>query len=127
MNARAKMNRTLGLMIFAMGSTLLGQAQVSEKAPASISQIEDELKQHPGSSKLHVALGLAFWDRNDNQHAFEAFQTAVKLGPTSAEAHNWLGVAILEKVISQVPRLNFVKPSRLTRNTRGLTQTWDRH
>jgi len=44
-----------------------------------------------------VALGLAYWDKNDYPHALESFQRAVKVGPTSAEAHNWLGVALLEK------------------------------
>ena len=44
-----------------------------------------------------MKLGLAYWDRNDYAHALTAFQHAVKVGPRSAEAHNWLGVAILEK------------------------------
>src|SRR5260370_24444739 len=97
MNSRAKVNRTLGLVVFVVGSILPGQAQLREKAPASVSQIQDEIKRHPDSPKLYVALGLAYWDRNDYPHALESFQRAVKLGPASAEAHNWLGVATLEK------------------------------
>ena len=97
MNSRAKVTRTLGLVVFVVGSILLGQAQLREKAPASVSQIQDEIKRHPDSPKLYVALGLAYWDRNDYPHALESFQRAVKLGPASAEAHNWLGVATLEK------------------------------
>ena len=62
-----------------------------------ISQIEDQIRQHPANPKLLVALGLAYWQRNDFPHALESFQRAVKVGPGSAEAHNWLGVAILEK------------------------------
>src|ERR1700730_6285879 len=97
-NSRAKATRILGLAVFVVGSILPGRAQVSgnppalnENHPVSLSQIEDELKQHPNSPKLYVALGLAYWDRNDYPRALEAFQHAVKLGPASAEAHNWLG------------------------------------
>ncbi len=97
MNRRAKANRTLGLIVFIAGSILSGRAQLSKSAPASVSQIQDEIKQHPDSPKLYVALGLAYWDRNDYPHALEAFQSAVKISPASAEAHNWLGVARLEK------------------------------
>src|SRR5258708_2016509 len=97
MNSRAKAARILGVAVFVVGSILPGRAQVSEDPAASLSQIEGELKQHPNSPKLYVALGLAYWDRNDYPHALEAFQRAVKLGPASAEAHNWLGVATLEK------------------------------
>src|SRR5207244_3578457 len=97
MDSRAKVNRTLGLVVLLVGSILPGRAQLSKNEPASVSQIQDEIKQHPDSPKLYVALGLAYWDRNDFSHALEAFQRAVQLGPTSAEAHNWLGVATLER------------------------------
>jgi len=93
MDSRAKVNRTLDLVVLLVGSILPGRAQLSKNAPASVSQIQDEIKQHPDSPKLYVA----YWDRNDFSHALEAFQRAVKLGPTSAEAHNWLGVATLER------------------------------
>src|SRR5438552_2474280 len=97
MDSRAKVNRTLGLVVLLVGSILPGRAQLSKNEPASVSQIQDEIKQHPDSPKLYVALGLAFWDRNDFSHALEAFQRAVKLGPSSPEAHNWLGVATMQK------------------------------
>src|SRR5207302_194252 len=97
MDSRAKVNRTLGLVVLLVGSILPGRAQLSKNEPASVSQIQDEIKQHPDSPKLYVALGLAYWDRNDFSHALEAFQHAVKLAPTSAEAHNWLGVATLQR------------------------------
>ena len=97
MDSRAKVNRTLGLVVLLVGSILPGRAQLSKNAPASVSQIQDEIKQHPDSPTLYVALGLAYWDRNDFSDALEAFQHAVKLGPTSAEAHNWLGVATLQR------------------------------
>src|SRR5437879_5680735 len=97
MDSRAKVNRTLGLVVLLVGSILPGRAQLSKNEPASVSQIQDEIKQHPDSPQLYVALGLAYWDRNDFSDALEAFQHAVKLGPTSAEAHNWLGVATLQR------------------------------
>src|SRR5437660_1311091 len=97
MNSRPKVNRTLGLVVFVVGSILPGRAQLSKSTPVSVSQIQDEIKQHADNPKLYVELGLAYWDRNDYPHALEAFQRAVKIGPASAEAHNWLGVANLEK------------------------------
>src|SRR5205814_10723189 len=97
MNSRPKVNRTLGLVVFVVGSILPGRAQLSKSTPVSVSQIQDEIKQHPDNPKLYVELGLAYWDRNDYPHALEAFQRAVKIGPASAEADNWMGVATLEK------------------------------
>jgi tetratricopeptide (TPR) repeat protein len=84
-------------VVLALSSLLTAEAQDTPKAPASLSQIQTAIKHDPGNPKLHVALGLAYWDQNDYPHALEAFQRAVKVGPASAEAHNWLGVAILEK------------------------------
>ena len=72
-------------------------AQKADPAPQSPSQIEAALKRDPNNPKLRVALGLAYWDKNDYPHALEAFQRAVQVAPASAEAHNWLGVAIMEK------------------------------
>ena len=89
--------RSLGLLGVAIGLTTAVHAQVGESAPKSIGEIEQQIKQHPDRPQLFVALGLAYWDRNDYPHAVEAFQHAVKLGPLSAEAHNWLGVATLQQ------------------------------
>ena len=97
MNPHTRVIRTLALIVLVAGSILPGRAQVNDKAPPSVTQLEEQIKQHPGSPKLYVALGLAYWDRNDYQQAFTAFQSAVKFGPTSADAHNWLGVATLEQ------------------------------
>jgi tetratricopeptide (TPR) repeat protein len=94
-----KSNRTIahGLLFFiVLGCVPFVRAQKPEQ-PASLSQLEASLKRDPNNPKLLVALGLAYWDRNDYPHALEAFQRAVKIGPNSAEAHNWLGVAIMEK------------------------------
>jgi tetratricopeptide (TPR) repeat protein len=84
------------LFIF-VGSQIPAWAQKAENSPPSVSQIEAAIKRDPGNPKLHVALGLAYWDRSDYPHALEAFQRAVKLAPASAEAHNWLGVALMGK------------------------------
>ena len=92
-----KIPHTIAIIVLAACAPLFGQAQGGKNAPASVSQIENQIRQHPDNPKLHVALGLAFWRQNDFPHALEAFQRAVKLGPNSADAHNWLGVANLEK------------------------------
>jgi len=97
MNRRARLTRAASLAAFVVGSLLAAGAQVPEKGVASVSRIEEDIRAHPYSPKLYVALGLAFWDRNDFSHALEAFQRAVKLGPSSPEAHNWLGVATMQK------------------------------
>jgi tetratricopeptide (TPR) repeat protein len=85
------------LAILALGCVTFAQSRSTDKPASSLSQIQASIKRDPNNPKLLVALGLAYWDRNDYPHALEAFQRAVKVGPSSAEAHNWLGVAILEK------------------------------
>jgi tetratricopeptide (TPR) repeat protein len=72
-------------------------AQQAEKPSPSVAQLEAAVKRSPSDPKLHVALGLAYWERNDYPRALIAFQRAVKVAPRSAEAHNWLGVALSEK------------------------------
>src|SRR5262245_4148353 len=67
------------------------------KLPVSLREIEAALARDPKNPSLHVALGLFHWDRNDYPKALAAFQHAVKVDPSSAEAHNWLGVALSEK------------------------------
>src|ERR1700746_2380527 len=98
MNRLRKMTRAVSLVIVVIGPSLLPAcAQVTRVAQESVSQIQKEISRHPDNSKLYVRLGLAFWDRNDYAHAFEAFERAVKFGPSSAEAHNWLGAAFMQK------------------------------
>lgn len=92
-----KIPHTFGIVVLAASAMLFGQAPAEKNPPASVSQIEDQIRQRPDNPKLYVALGLAFWRQNDFPHALEAFQHAVKVGPNSADAHNWLGVATLEK------------------------------
>jgi tetratricopeptide (TPR) repeat protein len=72
-------------------------AQPVTNPPASIEQLQASLQQDPANPQLHIALGLAYWDRDDDARALESFQRAVKAAPRSAEAHNWLGVALLKK------------------------------
>ena len=85
------------VFVAAWGLAITAVAQTPRKTPASIEDLQNSIKHDPSNPKLHVALGLAYWDHNDYPHAFVAFQQAVKVGPASAEAHNWLGVAVLEK------------------------------
>ena len=51
----------------------------------------------PEIPKLHVALGLAYWGRNDVSACARRRSGAPwRSAPSSAEAHNWLGVALSE-------------------------------
>ena len=75
-------------------AVLPGVAQPAKQTPPTLQQLEQEVRRHP-TPKLYVTLGLAYWDHNDYPRALEAFKAAVKAGPASAEAHNWLGVAVL--------------------------------
>src|SRR5436305_11283722 len=86
----------LALLLFA--SALLTLAAQNASSPDTlISQLEAAVGRRPFDSTLRIQLGIAYMDRDDLPHAFEAFQEAVQLAPTSAEAHNWLGVARMAK------------------------------
>src|SRR5256885_8879907 len=98
----AKAVRSMSLAALVLGLPTGVWPQAEEKAPAQVSPIQNQIKQHPNSSNLYVELGLAFWHENDYAHAFEAFQHAVKLGPSSAPAHNWLGAARSEEHTSEL-------------------------
>ena len=105
-----KINRRIvpKLLIFALVviiGTLPAGAQITERASqskeneagSSVPEIQAALTREPGNPKLYVKLGQAYWDRNDYQHAFDAFQQAVKLAPSSAEAHNWMGAFLMSR------------------------------
>jgi len=78
---------------------LCSSAAVSaqQNAPVSITELEAAVARNADDPRPWVLLGLAYWDRNDYPRALNAFERAVKVGPQSAEAHNWLGVALAEK------------------------------
>ncbi len=61
-------------------------AQKTDKPPQLPNQIEAAIKRDPNNPKLRVALGLAYWDKNDYPQALEAFQHAVKIAPASARS-----------------------------------------
>ena len=106
----------------ASGST--GQKSIHQNSihQKTVSQIESEIKSDPNNPRLFVALGLAYWDKDDYPHAFEAFQHAVKVGPSSAEAHNWLGVALMEKADLPGATAEFRKAVSLdSKSTRAYT------
>ena len=84
-------------LILVLASAGTAPGQPAEKPAPSVAQLEAAVKRRPSDPKLFVALGLAYWERNDYPRALTAFQRAVKVAPGSAEAHNWLGVALSEK------------------------------
>jgi tetratricopeptide (TPR) repeat protein len=84
-------------LILVLASAGPAPGQQAEKPAPSVAQLEAAVKRRPSDPKLLVALGLAYWERNDYPRALTAFQRAVKVAPGSAEAHNWLGVALSEK------------------------------
>ncbi|MGH9373008.1 MAG: tetratricopeptide repeat protein [Vicinamibacterales bacterium] len=105
MKARQALGQTLAVWALVLSSngaiaaqeTPSGGAQKTADAPLSLIELDAAIKNRPGDPRLHVALGLAYWNQNDYARALEAFQRAVDVGPDSAEAHNWLGVALSEK------------------------------
>ncbi|MGC2181921.1 MAG: tetratricopeptide repeat protein [Terriglobales bacterium] len=97
MNRAQTVDRQRAIAILILACLIPAWAQKAEKVPPSIDQIEVAIQRDSANPKLYVTLGLAYWDRNDYPHALEAFQRAVKVGPNSAEAHNWLGVALMGK------------------------------
>src|SRR5262249_18534146 len=73
-------------------------AQEPEKTvPPEIAKVEAAVQRNPFAVELRLQLGVAYMDKNDFSHATEVLQEAVRLAPTSAEAHNWLGVALMGK------------------------------
>ena len=97
MNRAQTIDRRRAIAILIVACLIPAWAQKAKKVPPSIGQIEVAIQRDSANPKLYVTLGLAYWDRNDYPHALEAFQRAVKVGPNSAEAHNWLGVALMGK------------------------------
>jgi cytochrome c-type biogenesis protein CcmH/NrfG len=104
------------LLLFAVllvGGAAVGAASPQERAtPArpddavtvadAARELETQLQQEPGNAKLHVLLGLARMREDDDRRALESFMRAVELAPDSAEARNWLGVALVAQ--SDLPR-----------------------
>ena len=66
-------------------------------ARPTLRELEAAAERDPQNPSLHVALGLAYLERNESPRALLAFQKAVRADPRSAEAHNWLGVALAAK------------------------------
>jgi tetratricopeptide (TPR) repeat protein len=87
----------VGVMVLVLGAGPGAAAQKPDTASPSVAKLEADIKRSPEDATLHVALGLAYWERNDYPRALKQFERAVKFGPRSAAAHNWLGVALSEK------------------------------
>ncbi len=101
MKGRRILSGHSALLVLALGAPATTQEQKGGGAPASVSQLEAAVKRDPGSPSARVALGLAYWGRNEYPRALLEFRRAVEVGPRSAEAHNWLGVALSRK--SELP------------------------
>ena len=52
-------------LILGVPSAAPAAAQQAEKPDPSVSQLEAAVKRRPSDPTVHVALGLAYWDRND--------------------------------------------------------------
>jgi tetratricopeptide (TPR) repeat protein len=76
MNPAQTIVRRRAVAILIVACLVPAWAQKADKAPPSIRQIEAAIQRDPDNPKLHVNLGLAYWDRNDYPHALEAFQRA---------------------------------------------------
>jgi len=69
---------------------------------SSVIQIQASIKREPRNSALYIKLGQACWKNGDYQQAFDAFKQAVKLAPTSAETHNWMGAFLMGRRVDRV-------------------------
>ena len=63
----------------------------------SIPQLQAAVRRDPVNPDLCIQLGLAYWQINDDADALQAFQKCAEVNPQSAEAHNWLGTALMKK------------------------------
>ena len=81
----------------AAGQAAPGREPRAAQPQRTVADFERAVERAPGDARLLLALGLAYWDRNESSRALEIFQRAVTLAPSSSEAHNWLGVALAEK------------------------------
>src|SRR5580698_9688195 len=77
--------------------SLSAQATTSCKGPA---EIEHAIASQP-SAAAYDALGAYFGQRNQMACALPAFETAVKLAPSSSDAHYDLGLALLQSGFPQ--------------------------
>ena len=84
------------LVLLALGLTATAQEPKAAAAP-SLSQLQAAVRRDPSDAEARIALGLAYWGRNEYPRALQEFRKAVEVAPRSAEAHNWLGVALSEK------------------------------
>ena len=60
-------------LILVLASAAPAAAQKAAKPAPSVPQLEAAIKRSPSDPKLHVALGLAYWERNDYPRALIAY------------------------------------------------------
>ena len=72
---------------------------VAQTKPSAdpVPQLEQALAKSPDDPKANVALGIAYLESGQQARALERMRHAVKVAPNSAEAHNWLGVVLLDR------------------------------
>jgi hypothetical protein len=98
------------------GLAFTAGGQTVKNASASVEDLQSSIKRDPRNPKLYVALGLAYWDRNDYPHAFAAFRLR---RTTGWESRFW------KRPTCQTRFPNSERPWRLIPDMRALTPTWD--
>ena len=113
-------------LILVLASAGPAAAQQAEKPAPSVGQLEAAVKRRPSDPKLHVALGLAYWERNDYPRALVGVP-ARRQGRTEVGGGAQLaGCRPLGEV--RPSRRDCRRSERLspsTRNTGGPTRIWD--
>ncbi len=88
---------------FLQAETLLSQGSLDEAKKETL----DQLQLHPSSSEGYKLLGIICVSQKDYPNAMEAFQSALKLEPTSAGLYNDLGNVLMAQENLILPKRNF--------------------
>ena len=99
------MTRLPALCVLCLGAVAIGPAAAqgpgpgtgaptSAQRPITLRDLEAAAARSPDDLRTLVVLGIAYLDVQNFARALETLQNAVRVGPESAEAHNWLGVAL---------------------------------
>ncbi|HYK41391.1 MAG TPA: tetratricopeptide repeat protein [Thermoanaerobaculia bacterium] len=75
------------------GSPAAGKSAAGTPAGDRIAALQDELGRDPENPKLWAALGNAWYDREDWDHAVEAYRKALRKAPKDANVLSDLGAA----------------------------------
>lgn len=75
------------------GAPVAGKSAAAAPAGDRIAGLQDELARDPENPKLWAALGNAWYDREDWDHAIEAYRKALRKAPKDANVLSDLGAA----------------------------------